>query len=962
MSALRRISNAAGREIKLGPELGRGGEGTVYAVEGNPAIAAKIYHADKARERREKILAMVNANWHAQATNVAFPIDGLFSSSSDFIGFTMPRVGGHTPIHSLYSPTSRKTEFPDANFEFLALVALNVARALANVNATGCVVGDINHSGILISKDAKATLIDCDSFQVAENGKLFHCKVGVPEFTPPELQGKRLDQITRTSNHDSFGMAVLVFNLLFMGRHPFAGKYLGRDDMPMDKAIAQFRFAYSARVNETRMAPPPNVPLLSDIPKDLANALEMAFGPSGVSAGRPKLSDWVELLGRARGAIIKCKSNTAHQHFNVARSCPWCAMEKAYPGFLAFTTPLAGNISVPVNIGQLLTAINAVSDPGISQPLRALMPLFNGSPSPMPSMGAGNWKRRYFSGLVTALCSLELFYLSYPGPLVGALALGGGVWLSFKHWDSAEAFRNKAAQVLKTFESLETKWKPISDNRSFLEIKRDASECVRRFNNLGPEETSRLADLRAKLKDGQLNRFLERFYVEHATIKGIGSARKLTLRSYGVETAADVSSHRVSSIPGFGSAMTGAITAWRISIERKFVFDPTQPVNPTDVAAIRSEFAHKRVELHANLQSWFTKLSANSLHTKQLREQLRVAAIPVWNTLQQAELDLQAVISQLPSSLHKWGFGIVLFLGFLALSNLNSPHTNKNASPNIVSSSPVSVPQVTPRVTAVPNPKSSTSPSISPADESKDKAQAVATPRLGVSKSAMPPEQAPFKSPDPPHEPPLRAPQDITPAAPESAPPKWPESPPVVAFSQPQDITPAPNPVPAAEPKAPRNLANREDVAWVQSRLAELMYLKRAASGVWDGASRKALIDFKVVNKLPRTDTFDRATEDSLSSASALRIEDSFIGSWSETSPCDASSPAHMVINSNRAVSSGGGFCDFLNVSGEETGWRIKAKCSAAGKNWTYDLRFSVSQGQLIWNGKTGATPYFRCR
>jgi hypothetical protein len=54
------------------------------------------------------------------------------------------------------------------------------------------------------------------------------------------------------------------------------------------------------------------------------------------------------------------------------------------------------------------------------------------------------------------------------------------------------------------------------------------------------------------------------------------------------------------------------------------------------------------------------------------------AAIPVWNTLQQAELDLQAVIRQLPSSLHKWGFGIVLFVGFMALSALNSPHANRD--------------------------------------------------------------------------------------------------------------------------------------------------------------------------------------------------------------------------------------------------------------------------------------------
>jgi hypothetical protein len=181
------------------------------------------------------------------------------------------------------------------------------------------------------------------------------------------------------------------------------------------------------------------------------------------------------------------------------------------------------------------------------------------------------------------------------------------------------------------------------------------------------------------------------------------------------------------------------------------------------------------------------------------------------------------------------------------------------------------------------------------------------------------------------------------------------------ALPPPHDITPAPIPSPI-ESRVPRNLANREDVVWVQSRLADLKYLKRAASGVWDAASRRALVDFKVTNKLPRTDVFDRAVEDALSSDSVLRLEESFIGSWSEVSPCDASSPAHIVISSSRAVSSGGGVCDFLNVSGEDTGWKIKAKCSSAGDAWAYDLRFSVSQGQLIWNGKTGATTYFRCR
>src|SRR5258707_7480067 len=103
MSSLRAIRNSTGKTVVLRSELGRGGEGTVYAVDGDITIAAKIYHQDKASERREKILSMVQANWHAQTSNVAFPIEALFNSSNQFVGFIMPLVGGHKPIERLYS-------------------------------------------------------------------------------------------------------------------------------------------------------------------------------------------------------------------------------------------------------------------------------------------------------------------------------------------------------------------------------------------------------------------------------------------------------------------------------------------------------------------------------------------------------------------------------------------------------------------------------------------------------------------------------------------------------------------------------------------------------------------------------------------------------------------------------------------------------------------------------------------
>jgi hypothetical protein len=133
-------------------------------------------------------------------------------------------------------------------------------------------------------------------------------------------------------------LAVIIFNLLFMGRHPFSRRYLSSGEMPLERAIEEFRFAYSARRNKTRMEPPPNVPLLTDIPPDMRDAFETAFGKAGVVTGRPQAADWVRLVESAEKQVIACRASLAHQYLKPARSCPWCRMETAFPGFVAFTT------------------------------------------------------------------------------------------------------------------------------------------------------------------------------------------------------------------------------------------------------------------------------------------------------------------------------------------------------------------------------------------------------------------------------------------------------------------------------------------------------------------------------------------------------------------------------------------------------------------------------------------------
>ena len=92
-----------------------------------------------------------------------------------------------------------------------------------------------------------------------------------------------------------------LFHLLFMGRHPFAGRFLGAGEMPIEKAIAECRFAYSRDARRTKMAPPPFTPPLAVAGPATTELFERAFHPMVASGGRPTAEDWVKASGCAEG-------------------------------------------------------------------------------------------------------------------------------------------------------------------------------------------------------------------------------------------------------------------------------------------------------------------------------------------------------------------------------------------------------------------------------------------------------------------------------------------------------------------------------------------------------------------------------------------------------------------------------------------------------------------------------------
>lgn len=372
----------SGTRIVLGPEIGRGGEGTVYEVVGAPDLVAKVYTDGRADDRREKIEAMVSAGLHRQASHISIPIDVLLGDKGTFVGFTMRRIKGALPIHQLWGSRDRQDKFPDATVAFMVRVAGNAARAVGELHQAGCVIGDINESGFLVTDQATVVLIDSDSIQVTVGNRVFPCVVGTPQYLPPEHQSVNQRQLgARAANHDNFGLAVMIFRLLMAGTHPFMGRWNGPGDPPaLPKWIEEFRYAYGTDAARMKVGPQPAAPPIDWLSDEIRAAFNQAFGKSGVQT-RPTAADWIGVLDQFEKSLMACGRSRYHHHRPGVRSCPWCETEKTRgkalfgpptppppPHFqqTPFTTPPPGQTPSAPRITPQPTPINALRNTALA--------------------------------------------------------------------------------------------------------------------------------------------------------------------------------------------------------------------------------------------------------------------------------------------------------------------------------------------------------------------------------------------------------------------------------------------------------------------------------------------------------------------------------------------------------------------------------------------------------------------
>jgi tetratricopeptide (TPR) repeat protein len=328
--------NTGGVLLLEGEPLGRGGEAEVYALPDRPQQVAKIYR-QPTPARADKLAAMIArppqpAPSGSGYVAIAWPVERLLAveGTRQVVGYLMPRVQKALLFQQVLNPKVRQALAPNFSCLYLLRTARNLAAAVKAIHDAGHVIGDLNESNILVSASALISLVDTDSFQVTSGSQVFRCRVGKMEYTSPELQNQNLPDVERRPAHDNFGLAVLIFQLLMQGVHPFGGSFTGGSVAGgLGDWIAEGWWPYSLERN-VPFKPRPTAPPWDVLPAAVQALFLRCFDDGHRKPEqRPTAREWAQALTEVEAQLQECPTNRLHFYPRQSETCPWCRMVAA---------------------------------------------------------------------------------------------------------------------------------------------------------------------------------------------------------------------------------------------------------------------------------------------------------------------------------------------------------------------------------------------------------------------------------------------------------------------------------------------------------------------------------------------------------------------------------------------------------------------------------------------------------
>ncbi|TWI96768.1 DNA-binding helix-hairpin-helix protein with protein kinase domain [Mucilaginibacter frigoritolerans] len=630
-----------GDRYVTGRRIGEGGEGIIYEVQGSTEFVIKVYKEKTDRDKEDKLIFMASMAMPELLKFAAWPVDVIRDAAGQVAGFVMKKLVSFVPLHMLFNPMDRKRIFPDKGYNFLIHVARNLAIAFHQIHQQGIVVGDVNEANILVSNTGMVVLIDCDSFQV-KNGSRYHfCEVGIPRYTPPELLEKgSFEQVVRTINTDSFSLATLIFQLIFLGRAPFTGINLSKEDFEEDKAIRLGEFAYSLRRSNKKLSPAKYSLDLNTFTPGVINDFHEAFENR---VARPTPIQWINDLENLSKEIRVCDRSGLHFYPRGLSKCPWCTF-KEQAGIIYFfddtylhILPELKDIEQFVNGYRLeKIEIKRLPDTFVSGSL---------APTPIPQQ----FFKSYYIKIAVLICLLLLIIglcftpFWYCTPILFSHLIFKKRLPYHVNLDTELTQREITYERLNAaFLSLVNKHNSPAELKRYNQSASKLSDAITQLRRLPEDLIIRKKKIEEKYYHAKYQVHLQQFDIGHYPIPSFGLAKKQLIQKNGIKTAADLFKLKSVKISGIGPKNIQILFDWQRHIGTGFVYIPDTAAIDREMAIAANQIFVEKLKLQNIVKKEYQEIVKLKDSIITTNDQLEKQYITTGKKLYQAQLDLNA--------------------------------------------------------------------------------------------------------------------------------------------------------------------------------------------------------------------------------------------------------------------------------------------------------------------------------
>ena len=305
----------------------------------------------------------------------------------------------------------------------------------------------------------------------------------------------------------------------------------------------------------------------------------------------------------------------------------WCEIEKGGGPDLFISITASAKLNSTFDVSLLWRQVEVVPAP---KPI-SIKPTIAAGHIPPPPLTFGTRASGFLTlaAGIAAAASFVIFMTGIPAAAAWGI-ISGLLWVILRsvspYAKARKALLGDMKNATAELTRAESEWRSKVDaaTKAFADTKQGLSKLRSEYQALPQVFRKEEEELQSKKRENQLKAFLRGHFIEDATIKGIGPGRISVLRSFGIETALDVTPDRVGAVDGFGPARTTAVVGWRRSVEARFRFDPNKAVDPAERAGLAQRQSQRRAAVEAALTKGVTEL-----------QQIRSTADQTWQTYQQ---------------------------------------------------------------------------------------------------------------------------------------------------------------------------------------------------------------------------------------------------------------------------------------------------------------------------------------